>query len=643
LGAFFCGAKNRAAERFEAFRCPNPPVLHSQALRGLALSTTLLPYFSQCLSMLYFCAMTEKSFFRAKSKKPLIFRIRAAMGIRPVICLFLAGVAAFGEDAPPRDTVLPPRRPVPVEDSRNSADPGIDSGEDFELRAGVRPSKPGDPLPPPELVVESLPTGAEVYINGAYAGMTPFTLRNMNPGGYRLTLRKARYKPASVFIALEPGKTFRLHARLRGSSGILKLLVTPPDAEVYAGQQRLVSSESELPAGPHDIFVRRFGYADYRATVNIREGQTTNLEAVLEPSAFRAESFSVSRRRLNPANPGLLGKTEFSFSVSAPGGARLTILDGENREVFAYDFPPFTDWNQRFLWDGRDSSGGGLPSGVYKAIIVCAAHGQAGDPLRYEAGIEIDPELAIRYTNTWHGISGLMFAPLAAALPPLDFQINSAFLALAAAPDEPEHENLSLFQAGGVLGLAKNLEAVSTLSLGAKSGEGGWPDISGSLGLKYLFFEAGDFLSLALAGRGMAAADPAYEAFSQFPGFAAGPAATLRLGAFGLAASPEFQVSPYASGREAGAREVSAHYWTTLRLGIFYDAGVVQAGLSGALPIALFPEKPGLHLPLHSGFEVHALIPDSFLNISGFVCWEHSPRIGGSGYLFLGAGVGMVY
>ncbi|MDR1626459.1 MAG: PEGA domain-containing protein [Spirochaetia bacterium] len=557
------------------------------------------------------------------------------------VCVFLVCAAALGGDEPPRDAVLPPQRLVPVEDSREPADAGI--REDFELRTSVRPSKPGDPVPPPELVVESLPTGAEVYINSTYAGMTPFTLRSLNPGGYRLTLRKARYKPASVFISLEPGKSFRLHARLTGSSGILKLLLSPADAEVHAGQQRLLSSEAELPAGPHDILIRRFGYAERRVSVTIREGQTTSLEAVLEPSAFRAEGFALSRRRLNPANPGLLGKTEFSFSVSAPGRARLAVFDWENREVFAYDFPPFTDWDQRFLWDGRGFSGGRLPGGLYRALIVCAAEKGAGDPLRYEADIEIDPELVIRYANTWHGMSGLMFAPLAPVLPPLDFQISSAFMALAAAPDEPDHENLSLFQVGGVLGVAKNMEAVSTLSLGAKSGEGGWPDISGSLGLKYLVFQARDFLFLALTARGMAAADPSYEAFSQFPGFAAGPAATFRLGPFGLTASPEYQISPYAAGRDVATRGASAHHWANLRLGFFYDAGPMQAGLSGSLPVSLFPENPGLRAPLHAGLEAHALLPDSFLNISGFVAWEHSPRGGESDCLFLGAGIGLVY
>ncbi|MDR1179038.1 MAG: PEGA domain-containing protein [Spirochaetales bacterium] len=565
------------------------------------------------------------------------------------VCVFFVCVAVFAQEVSSQEALAPPRRLVPIETFPDSPQPYSDPDVDFELRSSVRPVKPGDPVPLPELIVDSLPVGAEVYINDRYTGMTPFTLRNINPGGYRLTLRKARYKAASVFIALEPGKTFRLYARLSGSSGVLKLLVEPPDAGVYADGQRLLSSEAELPVGSRDILIRRFGYVDYRTSVSIQEGQTASLEAVLEPAVFRAEDFSLSRNRLNPANPGLAGTTEFSFTVTGPGRARLIILDPEGREVFAREFPPFTDWNQRFLWDGRDFSGGELPGGMYRARILCVAEvaemagNEAEEIISFEADIEIDPELVIRYTSTWHGLSGLMFAPLAPVLPPLDFQVNSSFMALAAAPDDPDHGNLSFFQAGGVVGIVRNLELVSTLSLGARSGEGGWQDISGSLGLKYLFSRMEDFLFLTLTARGMVAADPSYEAFSQFPGFATGPAATVRLGAFGLTASPEFQVSPYAAGREVSTHDVSAHVWTNLRFGIFYEAGFLTAGLSCALPVALFPEKPGVHSPVLSGLELHALIPDSFLNISGFAAWEHSPRAGESDYLFLGAGIGIVY
>jgi hypothetical protein len=140
----------------------------------------------------------------------------------------------------------------------------------------------------------------------------------------------------------------------------------------------------------------------------------------------------------------------------------------------------------------------------------------------------------------------------------------------------------------------------------------------------------------------MAAAEPSYSGFSQFPGFAAGLAAEIRFGALGILAAPEFQVSPWELGRETSTQEISGHYWTTLRAGVFYDAGILSAGISSAPALSLHPENPKLRY-LHTGFEVHALIPESFLNISGFISWEHSTDTNETGRLFLGGGIGIVY
>ncbi|MDR1932479.1 MAG: PEGA domain-containing protein [Spirochaetales bacterium] len=568
--------------------------------------------------------------------------LRLFCALPALICA--AALPVSGEDEGPRESVQPPRRVFPIEDSVNAPGAEITSDTDFELESRVRPAKPGDPVPSPELIVESLPAGAEVLINNTYAGMTPFSLRTLNPGGYRVLIRKAQYKPASVFLTLEPGKTFYLRARLLKNTGTLKVSALPHDAEVYAGTQRLLSRQTELPVGVYDILVRRFGYEEYKTSVRISENADTNLEAVLTASPFTVSGFSVSRGRLNPENPGLLGKTEFSFAVSAPGTARLSIRDSGGNEVFSHEFAPFTTWNQNFLWNGGSAAGGQLPGGIYRAVLICKP--ENGRPLApEEIEIEINRGLVIRYKNTWHGLSGLMYAPTASVLPPWSFQINSNIMGLAAAPGRTEWSNLYLFQLGGAAGIPGGLEIIPALSLGAKSGEGGWPDISGSLGLKYRFFRAGGFpsLSLAATARGMAAAEPSYGGFSQFPGLAAGLAAEIRLGSLGITTAPEFQASPYRLGRETSMEEVSGHYWTTLRFGLFYDAGFLSAGLSSALALSLYPESPKPRRPLYTGFEVHTLLPNSFLNLSGFVSWEHSADTEETGRLFVGGGIGIVY
>ncbi|MCL1818241.1 MAG: hypothetical protein FWG35_04865, partial [Spirochaetaceae bacterium] len=156
---------------------------------------------------------------------------------------------------------------------------------------------------------------------------------------------------------------------------------------------------------------------------------------------------------------------------------------------------------------------------------------------------------------------------------------------------------------------------------------------------------AGDspFFRLALTARGMLAARPSYGGSSQFPGFAPGLAAELRCGAFGILIAPELLVSPFGLEREVNTANPSAHYAATFRFGLFYDMGVFQAGLSSAASLALFPEKPKPCYPLHTGLEVHALIPDSFLNLSLFASWEHTGTVNRSERFLIGGGLGIVY
>ncbi|MCL1818833.1 MAG: PEGA domain-containing protein, partial [Spirochaetaceae bacterium] len=543
-----------------------------------------------------------------------------------------------------RERFTPPERPVPVESRPGSPDPGFSSDTDLEVRVTPRPAKPADPVPPPELIVESSPSGAEVFLNNSYAGMTPFTLRSLPPGGYRLTLSKMQYKTASVFINLEPGQSFRLRARLLQSMGTLKVTVTPPDAEVWAGGARLLSAETELPVGPCAILIRRFGYREYTTTVQISDGAPAVIETDLENAPFQVEGFGVSRKSFNPSNPGLLGKTEFSFTVTAPGTARLSLVDSANREVFSRAFAPFTAWDQAFLWDGKDSAGKEIPDGSYRAVLECESeHGEK--PPHAETAVEINRGLAIRYRNIQSGLTGLMYAPTVDVLPPWSFQISSGLLGRAVVWGEPDRKNFYLFQIGGAVGIPGDLEVIPTLSVGTKEEEGGWPNVSGSLGLKYPFLHAGDSpaFRLALTARGMLAARPSYGGSSQFPGFAPGLAAELRYGAFGLLFAPELLVSPYALERNVTTTEPSPHYAAILRCGLFYDLGVFQAGVSNAVSLALFPEKPGQRYPLFTGLEIHALIPDSFLNLSLFASWEHTGTANRSQRFLIGGGLGIVY
>jgi uncharacterized membrane protein len=68
--------------------------------------------------------------------------------------------------------------------------------------------------------------------------------------------------------------------------GTLTLRIQPVSADVWIDGEQWVSSdrgsfEIEVPAGVHQIQVRGRGYQDYSGTVEVRDGEVTQLNITL--------------------------------------------------------------------------------------------------------------------------------------------------------------------------------------------------------------------------------------------------------------------------------------------------------------------------------------------------------------------------
>jgi hypothetical protein len=135
------------------------------------------------------------------------------------------------------------------------------------------------------LVVDSRPTGAEVYVDGRLQGRTPLRL-TLNEGTYRVELRLPGYEPYQATVRVERGRETRLVASLRPiRTGELYLEARPEGAEVYV-DGRLVGRAPlrvSLEAGLHEVRVVAPGYGEYRAQVEVRPGESLRLVVELVP------------------------------------------------------------------------------------------------------------------------------------------------------------------------------------------------------------------------------------------------------------------------------------------------------------------------------------------------------------------------
>ncbi|WP_038049074.1 PEGA domain-containing protein [Thermus caliditerrae] len=145
--------------------------------------------------------------------------------------------------------------------------------------------------PPPTpatatLAVDSRPQGAEVYLDGRLSGRTPVNL-SVNPGRHEVELRLSGYQPYRVTVNPKPGERVQVFAQLvpEPRQGTLAVTSSPSGAEVYvegALRGRTPLSLS-LPEGRYAVELRLSGYEPYRATVQVRRGETTRLDVRLNP------------------------------------------------------------------------------------------------------------------------------------------------------------------------------------------------------------------------------------------------------------------------------------------------------------------------------------------------------------------------
>ena len=124
------------------------------------------------------------------------------------------------------------------------------------------------------VTVRSSPRGAGITVNGTYRGTTPTEL-TLAPGReHRIRVFKIGYGPVTRNVRVASGQETAVAFDLPAQMGELALTADPADAELWIDGERSggVNRTLTLAAIPHEIEVRKAGYAGYRKTVTPQPG-----------------------------------------------------------------------------------------------------------------------------------------------------------------------------------------------------------------------------------------------------------------------------------------------------------------------------------------------------------------------------------
>ncbi|MBU3916123.1 SUMF1/EgtB/PvdO family nonheme iron enzyme [bacterium] len=208
------------------------------------------------------------------------------------------------------------------------------------------------------LTITSSPSGADVWLAGEKAGVTPFNNNRVSSGSYLLSLRYPLYRPLeNQPINIVDGQAFSRHFALEADFGTLAITPNPSDAEIQINKpdgatvhQSTGKSSINLKQGDYKLKLTKSGYAPLEFNITIERNKELNLrdaDATLralqgglivssQPYRKGASVFVDSQQKGKvPATLTLPSGTHLIEIKSSgeSGSAEVTIVDGKTITV----------------------------------------------------------------------------------------------------------------------------------------------------------------------------------------------------------------------------------------------------------------------------------------------------------------------
>jgi hypothetical protein len=342
--------------------------------------------------------------------------------------------------------------------------------------------------------IETIPSGADISVNGVRVGRTPLELLGYAPGPYAFSLSLLGYDVEEFNVNALAGSRYAYRIPLRKRTGTLILSVMPESAEVLIDDVIGERGKVAMDEGVHLVSARLFGYVEERRTVEIRKGEESSVEIELRPAPFKVDGFRASRSAFDPSSPLPFGETFIRFIASAPGSAVVRIISPAGEIIMERAFPGIKTWEQGFAWDGRDGLGNALPDGLYRVEVE--AEGASGAAQDLEIGVRIDSSIRHEPRLLSAMASGSLLCPDAAVAPvgSLEVRVDALF------PASADWSGGFPFWTGLRAGIVKNLEGAMTARILA--GDPDWA-LEASLKYRYVSLRGASSLQGAVFLRGL--------------------------------------------------------------------------------------------------------------------------------------------
>jgi len=480
------------------------------------------------------------------------------------------------------------------------------------------------------LTITTTPSNADVYIDDTYAGISPVS-ELLSSGNYRIKVEIEGYYSTTEWVNYSAEENVSLNINLQPIVGFLDISVEPEKANISSGWDNLYAGLNEIQIGNHLVAAELFGYEKWEQQVNIYKDKTTMLEITMQPSVFNISNLFLSRQAFNPANPEGLGESKISFDVSTYGSGELTIFSNNGNSILTNIFPHFDNWNQSYVWNGKDNFGNLMPDGTYK-VVISGKDMKGNNISREETFITIDSSLIIRIRTTLNGTSGTLYCPTPDTLPEESFQITVSTFGNI-------NENTYRFPfAASVRIIPKN-----KLEITGQAGVIILPETSESYffsgSVKNVIFNT-KVTDISWYLKGAYQNNHKTDSQTNFTGLSAGLPMSVSISPITLIITPEIILSPFRISYDETDYDPGFYPWGYGRAALIFDIGPAMLGISAAARITPYSIGITDNNPLSAGVELNYIIPGTGIFISGIVSGEFSSTK--DYYINAGGGIGLI-
>jgi len=178
----------------------------------------------------------------------------------------------------------------------------------------------------PEIIIHTIPKGADVYIDSAFAGRTPIDSFYTQRGKHEVKISREGYEDIVTDINVVPGKNIYKSLSLKPKFGFLSLKVSPEDAQVFIEGTKITGSFSKLKlnSGQYDLKVMHHSVKNsFTKRITIFPGVALELNAPLDRFSVTAGLYSALVPGTGQIFDGSYIKGGIEFLISAGAGYLL--------------------------------------------------------------------------------------------------------------------------------------------------------------------------------------------------------------------------------------------------------------------------------------------------------------------------------